>query len=437
MSYLEDYLSFANVDEAPEMFYVWTAYASLSAAIGRRVWLPRPPAVIYPNIYLLLVGNAGEGKSQALGKMQWVVAKAGDIQMSSSVETPEGLLRYMAGDSTKNPPVPSECVQMMTWPDGVVRETHSMMIVANEFIDFIRTNMESWTGFLNNVYDQDVYKYRTKSSGTDNLVGPYVVLVGAIPTDVSKKLQDMDIINTGFGRRTIMQHGDRKFDRPMPRPPFTEEHEAARNRCVERLRALRFLKGAFTELPEAAKVYDDWYCEHSVTLIKRATTATRGWLASKPTQVTKIAILDSLSDGDDLVITPKNYETALAFLEYMETGLPKVFGGFGRNDLGPIAVQVLDYLTGIGEPRSFKTIQMKFFHSFSPGKATAELTEVLQYLMNTDQVIEHKLTIGSMLAETVYLTPAALEKFRAESSAQQAAAVLNGMRLDSSGEVRP
>lgn len=402
------------------MFYVWTAYASISAAIGRRVWLPRPPNVFYPNIYVLLVGNAGEGKSQALGKMRWVIAQAGDIRTSHSVETPEGFIRYIAGNPTKDPPIPSECMEVMKWPDGVLRETHTIMITANEFINFIKTNMESWASFLNDVYDQDVYNYRTKGSGTDIIMGPYITLCGAIPTDVSKKLQDMDIINTGFGRRTLMQHGDRKFNDPVPRPPFNESHLAARTRCVEFLRKLKKLHGPFTETPEAAELYDSWYCDHSRTLAKRSTHATRGWFASKPMQVSKIAMLTCLSEAEDLIITPQHYQMSLDYLEVLEQGLPKVFGGMGRNDLGPIAMKVIECMNEIGEPMTERGIHVKFFHALSAGKGITELREILDFLVGSDQLIKHTFQLPKLKTyETIFLTPTVLAKLRAEGRAPQ------------------
>ncbi|NCX13034.1 MAG: hypothetical protein EBW73_09490, partial [Betaproteobacteria bacterium] len=105
------------------------------------------------------------------------------INISNSVETPEGMLEFIAGNARAEIPVPSPCMKLMTWPDGVIRETHQMTIVANEFIDFISKNQEGWTSMLNNIYDEDMYNYRTKNKGENVLTGPYICLLGAIPTE--------------------------------------------------------------------------------------------------------------------------------------------------------------------------------------------------------------------------------------------------------------
>jgi len=405
MNYLHDYLTYSSDNEAPEMFHVWCGYAALSSAVGRRVWLPRGEDVVYPNIYVLLIGNAGCGKSYALYKSRRLIAELGNVQISYSVETPEGLLRFMGGNPNADPPLVSDCHSIRYWPDGELRDVHEMTIVANEFIDFIRNNPEAWTGFLNNVYDEDFYKYRTKNMGTDVLVGPYVVVLGAIPTDVSKKLQDMDIINTGFARRTFMQYGERRIDNPKADPSFTPEEQAARDRCLAHLRRVQSLSGKMTRTEAAGHWWHDWYNNHSHTILKRSTPATMGWLLSKPNQVVKLAILNSLACRDDLCIIPEDYELGLAYINEMEKGFGMIFGGIGRNELAGITMKILEYLKMKNEPVGFKHLSTHFFTSFTSGKGFTELTEILQYLSATEAIESRMLRFSSGLSELGYATP--------------------------------
>lgn len=440
MGYISDYLHYADCDEAPSMFHLWSAYSTISAAIGRRVWLPRPPSVIYANLYVLFVGDAGCGKSQAMYKAKRVLAQSGDIRISHSVETPEGILRYLCGDPTAKPPIISECLEPMTWPDGVIRSTHSLLIMANEFIDFIRTNPEGWTGFLNNVYDEDNYTYRTKNQGTDVLPGPYICLLGAIPTDVSRELQEVNIINTGFARRTIMQYGRRRFEDPKPRPSMSESQRAAEQRCVERLRAIRKFKGELKESPEAFEYYNEWYVNHSRGLLKRSTPATLGWLSSKPTQVIKLAILTCLSESDDLVITPVHYEISLAYLAEMEQTIMMIFGGVGRNELASIAIKVLEHLQNIGEPVAKTALATRFHSSLAAGKGAQELDEILAHLKLTEQIVEEWVKVTSPAGEiqaALYATPKIMKAWKAGLNVQQPGAGQIGSLSGSAGASGP
>jgi hypothetical protein len=91
MSFLRDYMEYSTGNEAPELFHAWGAYTCLSAAISRRVWLPFEDTAIYPNLYVMFVGPAGNGKTWAMRKAKRILAELGNIPISGSVETPPGL----------------------------------------------------------------------------------------------------------------------------------------------------------------------------------------------------------------------------------------------------------------------------------------------------------------------------------------------------------
>lgn len=416
MSYLRDYLFFTSENEAPDMFHVWCGYGALSAAVGRRVWLVRGDKVVYPNIYVLLVGSAGCGKTEALGHARKLLARLENVPTSMSIETPEGICRFMGGNPKADPPIESPCSLHLPWPDGHVRVTHNMTICANEFIDFISKNPEGWTSMLNNIYDEDKYDYRTKNQGEDVLIGPYVVLLGAIPTDVQKKLQQTDIINTGFGRRTFMQYGERKYSTPFADQKFTDVHRAAQQRCLDRLRHIQSFRGPLTRTPEAGEWWKAWYDEHSKTLLQRATPATQGWLSSKPNQVVKLAILTSLSERDDLTLRPEDYQLGLEYINQMELGFPMIFGGVGRNELGPLAMKLLETMTNSPAPLTIKQMTTRFFAYFTAGKGSAELHECLNYLVNTGRIASATVHVrGTPMSETYYSIPEVIAKLIADA----------------------
>ena len=418
-SYLTDYLSYATDNEAPEMFHVWSAYSALSAAVGRRVWFIQGPIVFYPNIYVLLVGDAGSCKSTAMRYAQDLLSNLGGknpgefIHMSCSVETPEAFCKFIGGDTEKDPPTVSKCLKMMQWPNGKLEATHAYHIQANEFLNFISKNDVGWTVTLNDIYDQDRYSYKTKNMGTDIVVGPYITLLGAIPTESSKQLQRVDVISTGFARRTFLQHGERRFDNPKPRIHYGPEQEALRNKCLAHLVEVQKLSGPMKETPEAAAFYDAWYIEHNRTLAKRATPQTKGWLSSKATQVIKLAVLNSLAHRLTREIIVQDYQLGLAYLDELEKGFPFVFGGVGRNDLAPLAMKLLEHLTLVNEPVSFGALKRKFFSAFSPGKGFNELTECMTHLVDSSQVIARSVTtkVPPIIEEIVYATPVAWNAF--------------------------
>lgn len=444
-NYLEDYFTYLGENEAPDMFHVWCAYTTLSAAIGRRVWLQHGEACHYANVYILLVGNAGSGKSFAMGRANRLVAALKNVAITQPVETVEGIIRFIAGDplhkNAKGEPDPiySECHNVRTWPDGTLKDVHEVLLVANEFIDFIRINPSFWTGLLNNIYDLDYYGYRTKNSGNDTITGPYVVLLGGIPTEVGKKLQDLDIINTGLARRTILQYGERKYDAPVAEPSYTDAQKAAQQRLLDRLKHIQTLSGPIRRTPDALSWWKAWYDKHSTTLLKRSTPATLGWLSSKPIQVLKLAMLNSLAMRDDLIITPQEFELAIAYLDVTEKSFPMIFGGIGRNELAGVATKVLEHLRQINEPQTVHQLSLTFFSSLTPGKGFSELGEILNYLCGMGQLVTRTFAVNGVPMAPQFAVPSAMEAYEKSvlSRVEPPPATPTASHPGSSPEVRP
>jgi hypothetical protein len=394
---------------------------------------------IFPNLYCMLVGDAGCGKSTALRRAKRMLAELGTVPISRNVETPEGLWRFMAGDPSVNPPIPSPVQFIAKWPDGQLRECHPMTIIANEFVNFISKDREGWTGALNDIYDEDKYEYRTKNKGEDLLIGPYIVILGALTTDVSHTLQKASIIGTGFARRCIFQYGERKFHEPHSRQSFSSEQAAARIRAFEHLQRVQKLAGEFSLSTETWNWWDNWYNEHTTSIPTVATPSTKGWFTSKPNQVLRLGMLTSLSEGLDRLITIPHLELSVAYLTEMEKDLYQVFGGVGRNELAAVAVKIQEHVAAQANPISRQSLKTMFFTMCKPPN---EFSDCITYLVNSGRLKEMTMTVRTSsgpVTEVVVATPEVMEQFvKREASATHGSEVAPSIRSgNGNGADRP
>lgn len=344
---------------------------ALSTVVSRRVWIPWGRRAIYPNLYVLLVGDAGNGKSIAMDFYTMLMNEAaaqgcfGDnlAPLSYSVETPQGLLRFMAGNPKAKPPIESSVKFLSKFPNGAICEVHPITIKANEFTNFIGMDQEGWMGMLNDISDRDSYTYRTKGQGEDVLQAPYVCLFGGLPTESSHDLQRAKVIASGFARRTIFQFGVRQWDNPHPKLTETPEQLEAFNRLLLHLKKLPKLWGGIIWHESADVFWDKWYREHNIMVPKRPPQV-RSWYGTKPDHVLRLSILVLLSEYDfdptALVLHDRHLRVAIAFLERMESDLYRVFGGTGRNDLMPVVASIYSYVSGLNEPIGKKQILIHF-----------------------------------------------------------------------------
>jgi len=435
VSFLRDYLDYSTGNEAPEMFHVWGAYVSLSAAISRRVWLPFEDTAIFPNVYVMFVGPAGNGKTWAMRKVKRVLAELSDVPISGSVETPPGLWRFMNGNPKNDPPIESPVAFPARWPDGQVRDVHPMTIIANEFINFISIDDKGWINALNDIYDEDIYRYRTKNMGEDILIGPYIVLLGALTNEVASDLQKARIISTGLARRTLFQYGERRWDDPHPKPTFDKSQREARDRCVTHLRRLQKVGGSFYWSREVDEWWREWYCAY-LGEVPRQAPAVQSWYASKSIQVLKLAMLTCLSEDIKLRLEVSHFECALAYLAEMECDLFRIFGGVGRNELAAVAVKIGEYIEARDIPVSKRDLKINFFNMCRPPN---EFDDCLRYLEESGRVQSATMMLGNYV-DTIYATPPVMSKFGDDAQRKGATlvgAVQPGMRLDLITSVDP
>lgn len=399
MSYLRDYLTYATANEAPEIFHVWAAYFCLSTVVARRCWMPFADDFVYPNIYAMFVGGAGNGKSEALNRAKRLLREL-NIPMSASVETPEGMCRYIGGEPNAKPPIESPVKQVMKGPLGNLIEAHPFPIIANEFVDFISKNPEGWINLLNNIFDCGDYDYRTKNQGEDRLTSPYITLLGALTTEVATTLHKQNIIGTGMGRRTLFQFGERQWENPHPRPLITDTERAARACAIDHLRRVQKVTGPFTVTPAAIEFWDDWYSTNNKA-VPRMVSNLKSWFGTKAARLQELAMLTSLSERLDLVIDVPHYQIPLAYLDILESDLPKVFGGVGRNELAGVAMRILEYVNALSVPETKASIKSKFFSECKP---PMEFEDCIRFLVDSDKIKALDVQIGSSL-QTLIASP--------------------------------
>jgi hypothetical protein len=269
-----------------------------------------------------------------------------------------------------------------------------MVITANEFVDMIRSSKETWTGFLCNIYDENLYSYRTKNMGSDVIEGPYICLLGAVPTDISKDLQAASIITSGLARRTLFQYGVRRYEDPRAWPEWSNEHKEARQRCIDRLRHIQSFAGEMQLSDEAKTWWKLWYDAHSITTPSRSTPATQGWLSSKPNQVQKLAMIACLSDSDDLIIRPHHFQMAVVDLEELEKDLHHVFGGVGRNDIARVVGMFETFIHAQTGLVPEETLRRNFFSQFNASQFEKEFEQVLAQLTRNEKIVRADITVS-------------------------------------------
>lgn len=376
MSYLSDYLFYNSGNECPTAYHTWSALSALSTVVSRKVWLERNYFRIYPNIYVLLVGDAGSGKNTAKDCVVFkiLLEHFPMVPICASVTSREDVAKFMGGE---------DCLRSFKLPDGAIEEFRPFFFAVNEFDGLLSVDIKKMTGFLVDLFDSRSFSTSFKRDATkDKIPNPCATLLAGCVPDWLMRTLKIDLFSGGLGRRLIIIYESKTILNAHPTVPIGGDEAWAR--VIAHLRAIEPLTGPMSLSPEADRWWTSWY--EDPKRLKTDDPILAQFFATKHVQLQKIAILLALADYSvSMTIKPEHFEMALAMMDVLEPNIKKLSSGIGRNELASVAMQVIDTLKFHDGKMSLKALQRRFFRDCKlNGK---EFDGLIEHLNRTDQIV--------------------------------------------------
>jgi hypothetical protein len=404
MGYLQDYLYYYSENEVPESFNRWSALALLAATLGRKVWLDRGYFIVYPNIYVCLIGTAGSGKSTAKSFAKAIFIKEfPDLLISDSIQSREDIAEKMGS---------SDCLHTFKDPlTGIINEYRPFFLIVNELANFLSVDTRKMVDFLVDIYDENYFSTGFKNSASQRFINPFVTMLGCVPPQWIMDNLKYDLFSLGLGRRLILVHDEKRKLISDPKPPA--DGKPVFDRVIKHLQEARKLVGQFTFSKEGKAWWDKWYTD--ATRIRKDDPIIAQFHETKHVQVLKVAMLLALNERPfRLVYEPKHLKVALAMLDELEPKVIRLTSGIGRNELANISVQLLDTLEHFHGAMSEKLLWKTYFRHLR----FDEYKEVLKMLEDTEQ-IKYAILKEDGIPKTFVVLPEIYKKLREEQEKTQ------------------
>lgn len=370
-TYLDNYLYYASENEASPRYHKWACLATLSVAMSRRVWVQQGDWNVYPNLYLLFVGDPASGKSVALSFAEKLVQAFTSYPIAPNSITREMLSQTMSrGDK-----------QSFTY-NGAITEFCHMTVFSDELILFLGAEPVRMLDFLTAIYNvEGTFQIATKNKGSDVIINPNLVLLGLLTPSTLTAMLAQNLVSGGFSRRVLLVYAKDRGE-AKPRPKFLDSHKAAKNWCADYARKVQSLSGPFLWTPAAEVWFDDWYRNvKDPTMRKETNDVLRRYWSAKDVLLLKVAMLYSLSQNLELVLDVESLTEANIMLSELEPDILTILGGGGRNELAPITHLIEAYVRdnpGIKETQ----IRARFLNSATD----AEVFNMLSHLHDTGKL---------------------------------------------------
>lgn len=297
--------------EAPDSYIQWAGLSAIAGATMRRVHTEWVYETLYPNQYIILVGPAGlVHKSATIMQVRKMLRLVG-VPLTSESLTKEALI-----------------AQMSKRGDGI---TSALTALPDEFSDFVRPSGPPMLEFLTSIFNSpDEWEYTTRSRDTESISRPFLnLLAGTTERWIANEF-DITFTEQGFASRTLFVHETEPRFRKA-RAKKTPEMYKMYDCLIEDLLMINSLEGEFSWDPRAEDWFVDWYEQKLQDELRGIDPKLKSYVARKPTHTLKLAMLISLMQKDELVLTLDDMRTAKLALDALEPSMAATFNAVGRN----------------------------------------------------------------------------------------------------------
>lgn len=313
-TFLGDYLEYMDPLETAHAYDFWTGLWLLSAALGRDIYVDRPGAPVYLNIYAILV------------------AESGITRKSTAIRHALSMARPLAGNyprivETKTTP---EMLTNILWKQSKEYAKSAVLIAISELATFLGREKytETMPALLTDLYDCPEIRDGggTLGSGTQTLRNVFVSFLSASTPSWLLRAVNPDVIEGGFTSRVCFIVAEEpKRRESWPRPLSTELSEALQTR----LKDIRTKAGSVNaiQISEGArKAFDKWYKNRThYRDVFRASFQSR-----EDAHILRLAALLSIND-DTWVIQHSHIVAAIKVITQVREDGASIFEGTGAN----------------------------------------------------------------------------------------------------------
>jgi len=276
---------------------------------------------LFPNIFALLVGDPGVGKTTAIRFVRELLLKLPTLRMTPTMITKEKFIDTLANSHSTSVTLAS--------PKGVIPYIHSSVSVPlDEFSNFLRPKDFDFMSVLTELYDcGEVFENATMMRGINRVENVCLSMMGATTPKTLSTIFGDQSFGMGFTSRLIMVHSNDKRHMPI----FSVAKAPDMSHLEHDLKMIHQLKGEFKFTSEAVAEIEDYHIKGMPPIPSDSRFAE--YLPRRIIHWLKLCIIFCAARTGSQQIDLQDVVAARAFLLDAEAHMPRAIEHVGQNPL--------------------------------------------------------------------------------------------------------
>lgn len=299
---------------SPLLFRRWTGISLIAAALERKAWVWTSKGQLYPNTYIILVGPAGIGKTNAAKIGQQIMREALKDHHRAPTSTTKASLMDALRDAKRQ--------DVNTLRDPPVIEFNSLYLISNELGVLVPAYESDFINVLTDLYDNLVYSERRRTKELNfEIKAPQLNFLAATTPSYLTGLLPEGAWDQGFISRTILIYDGRHVNVDL----FTvlEKDNGLQEALIKGLEEIGKRYGEFTPDDDYVTAFRAWQAKNHEP--KPSHPKLLHYTTRRETHLLKLSMIISASKRPNFKLTGEDFVEAISWLQDAEVNMNDIF----------------------------------------------------------------------------------------------------------------